>query len=71
MLFYLLALVAGLLTVYYALSSPKKNIAGKLVFVTGGGNGLGKELVQAFYNKGCKVAWCDLPHFAPKGNSLN
>lgn len=39
---------------------PKLNLKGKLVFITGGGMGLGKCMAFEFLSKGAKVVICDL-----------
>jgi NAD(P)-dependent dehydrogenase (short-subunit alcohol dehydrogenase family) len=36
-----------------------KNLAGKLAVVTGGGSGMGRELVRQLAEQGCSVAACD------------
>jgi NADP-dependent 3-hydroxy acid dehydrogenase YdfG len=36
------------------------NIHNKIAFITGGANGLGAQLVEAYSQAGCKVAFCDL-----------
>src|SRR5947208_15556423 len=37
-----------------------KDLAGRLAVVTGGGSGMGRELVRQLVAEGCSVATCDL-----------
>lgn len=39
------------------------------VFVTGGSNGIGKAIVAAFVNAGCKVAFCDIDEKAGRATA--
>lgn len=45
-----------------------KNFIGKTCFVTGGANGIGKKIVETFYNAGATVAFCDIDK--QKGENL-
>jgi NAD(P)-dependent dehydrogenase (short-subunit alcohol dehydrogenase family) len=40
------------------------SLAGRTVFVSGGGSGIGAALVGAFARQGCQVAFCDLDEAA-------
>ena len=40
--------------------SSKKSGLEKRVFITGGASGIGKAIVKAFSNAGCRVAFCDI-----------
>lgn len=37
-----------------------ENVAGKIVFVTGGAHGIGRAIVSAFCEEGAKVLFCDI-----------
>src|SRR5258708_11852484 len=37
-----------------------KDLAGRLAVVTGGGSGMGRELVRQLVAEGCSVAFCDV-----------
>ena len=37
-----------------------KDLAGRLAVVTGGGSGMGRELVKQLIAEGCSVAFCDV-----------
>ena len=37
-----------------------KDFAGKIAIVTGGGTGMGRELVRQLVAEGCAVAMCDV-----------
>lgn len=49
-----------LLSMKFLLNLRKKNVTGQVVLVTGGANGLGKELCLGFARLGCKIAVVDL-----------
>src|SRR6201994_1424321 len=40
--------------------SPMKEFAGKIAIVTGGGTGMGRELIRQLVAEGCNVAMCDV-----------
>jgi NAD(P)-dependent dehydrogenase (short-subunit alcohol dehydrogenase family) len=37
-----------------------QDIAGRIAIVTGGGTGMGRELVRQLVAEGCSVAMCDV-----------
>ena len=37
-----------------------KELSGKIAVVTGGGSGMGRELVRLLVTEGCHVAMCDV-----------
>src|SRR5579872_5202928 len=37
-----------------------KDLAGRIAVVTGGGSGMGRELVRQLVAEGCNVAMCDI-----------
>ncbi|HEX7199444.1 MAG TPA: SDR family NAD(P)-dependent oxidoreductase, partial [Dongiaceae bacterium] len=37
-----------------------KDLAGRMAVVTGGGSGMGRELVRQLVAEGCSVALCDV-----------
>lgn len=59
----LLLICLGLLTFFvakYLFRSKEKDLSGQVVLVTGGANGLGKEMCKKFARLGCKLAVADL-----------
>lgn len=58
---YLICLTLITLFIFkYILKPKEKDLTGQVVLVTGGANGLGKELCTAFARFGCKIAVVDL-----------
>lgn len=43
-------------------NKKQKNISGKVALVTGGGNGLGREICLELARKGCKIAIADIDY---------
>lgn len=59
----ILLLIASLVFLLKFICRRKpKSIRGKIVLVTGGGNGLGRELCIKFSQQGCKVAIADIDY---------
>ena len=58
----LLALVVGYIGIYYYYEKNRKikDLKGKIVLITGGGGGIGKELVLQFRALGAKVVVWDI-----------
>ncbi len=47
-----------------------KSFAGKIAIITGGGSGMGRELVRQLTAEGCSVAACDLRREGPLSETL-
>jgi NAD(P)-dependent dehydrogenase (short-subunit alcohol dehydrogenase family) len=45
------------------------SLAGRAVFVTGGGSGIGASIVEAFARQKCKVAFVDVDERHPQSSS--
>lgn len=65
----LLELIIWILTIW--LPSSKKNISGQTVLVTGGGNGLGREIALQLSREGCNIAIVDVDSVGAEQTSMD